>query len=366
LVSWRSILEKIVRDPASHFIYTRIPPERTTMKDTVELVEPDKCYFKIILSQMFIGYKRRLWQKRMPVVHAFPKFLGGNGTKELPVVIGPNKLLKDLDPNNLEKVIPINQIIVGPVPYFGNDVELVIALFASKTTNYAKEFFSLASSLSDLVPSMGIENALNFLKPMETGLASLLNLKEINLKIGLQDTFSSPTGGNEVVNPFRSGYSCVIAKKEEDIDTENLWLTERGLRVGSGKGKLLEKCDYFVFKIEKVPHRDWDGIKPLQDLWNDVLKMLETRNNDAIEKKFMEFSVALLLNSDLIQEDAEKAHKECRKNLDHKKKLLNIEKMPEVRKEEERVLEKEEELVPVLKRLLNPEIMKALKESSKE
>lgn len=299
---WRDVLTQMLKKPATHWIYEPIHPNRIKMKEEETLIEPNKSYVRVKLKQMFLGYQRIWVQNRMPVVHAFPRFLHAQGYLEIPVIIGPNRL-KNLEGQNVQRVVSLNQTVLGPVPYLGGDLELVIALFAAKTQNYADEFFDLLSSLSGILPGAELKTALGFLRPMEKGLENMLNLKDLTLQVGVQDTFSSPSSAN-VSNPLRSGYRVLIAKEQDDIDPKDLWLTERGLHLGkNGKpGELLTGCDYLVFQIEKLPARDWRELPTLSAAWEKVMDTVKISDGDEaiIDRAFKMFKWTLLGCGDLL------------------------------------------------------------------
>jgi hypothetical protein len=309
-MSWRDTFSQLIKKQSNHWIYERIPAARTTTGEEEKLLVPGKSYVRVKLIQMYLGYQRVWVQNRAPVVHSFTKFLSNQGYVEVPIVVGANRLKDDLDGQPLQRVVSLNQTVIGPVPYYGGDFELVIALFAAETKNYAEQFMNLLGSLSSLSVSTELTTALTLLRPIEHGLEQMLGLGDLSLQIGVQDTFSSSSGGN-VSNPLRTGYHALIAKEQIDPDARPLWLTERGLCSNdNGKpGELLTGCDYLVFRIEGLtgtkesPARDWRELQSLNLEWKKVEEAIGTGDEGAIDRAFQMFKWTLLGNGDLLMSD---------------------------------------------------------------
>jgi len=304
-MSLREALTNLVKSPASHFIYHKIPSEQL---DGVILDDPavlsDKVYIRIKLVQMFLGQDRVWTSTRAPVVHAFPRFLYHNGYEEVPVIIGPGKLKEALGDQPYQRMVSMNQTVIGPVPYLGGDLDVVIALFAFETKDYADEFLDLLDTISGVVPVTGLSTAITVIRPMEQGLKKMIDVGDLKLQIGVQDTFANPVNSG-AQNPLCSQYRCLIARQEEDLDPDRLWLTGSGLRLDrNGKpGELLKNCDYFVFKIEVLSYRDWREIKTLGALWNKVQEVISTGNRERIKEAFEQFKWSVLGCGDLLMSD---------------------------------------------------------------
>lgn len=304
-MSLREAFTNLVKSPANHSIYHKIPSgqlDGVVLDDPAIL--PDNVYIRIKLVQMFLGLDRVWTSARAPVVHAFPKFLHHNGYKEVPVVIGPGKLKEALGDQPYQRMVTMNQTVLGPIPYLGGDLDLVLALFAFETKDYADELLDLLDTVSSVVPVTGLSTAITIMRPMEQGLKKMIDAGNLKLQIGVHDTFANPVNPG-VLNPLCSQYHCVIARQEEDLDPNRLWLTGRGLRLDEdGKpGNLLKNCDYFVFKIEVLSHRDWREIETLGALWNKVQEVVSTGNRERIKEAFEQFKWSVLGCGDLLRSD---------------------------------------------------------------
>jgi len=310
-MSWRDKLEALMRKAAVHWVYTHIPHDRTTISFEDRPFDPGNSYVRLKLVQMFLGDERVWYQKRAPVVHALLRFLHQEGYYEMPVVLGPTRL-EDMQNQQLQRVIALNQTILGPVPYLGGDFEVFLALFAAKTQDYARTFLDLLGSISEVVPVSGLSIARGVLGPLQKGLEGILGLGDIELRLGIRDTFSRPKGGGHIGNPLRCGYWVLIAKEEKDLRPEELWITERGVcrGVGGKPGELLAGCDYLVFLVERLEIRDWRELPFLNISWLRVEKAIETGDEAAIDRAFNLFKWTLLGTGDLIPTDRFKVLKE--------------------------------------------------------
>src|SRR5690242_11064118 len=90
--------------------------------------EKDGAYYVIRLKEMFIRTSRKLWRKLYPVLHAFTQ----HGTAEENSVAGPGQL-KELGDARLDRIVNLNQLLAGPRPFTGNDLQMVVGLFSVPT-----------------------------------------------------------------------------------------------------------------------------------------------------------------------------------------------------------------------------------------
>ncbi len=299
-MTWSDLLSGILKKPAERWIYETIPKERTPSTEDPVPIMPDRSYLRVKLTHMYLEYERVWTQNRVPVVHAYPRFDSCQGRMDMPVIVGPSKL-KAEDGQHLHRVMTLNQTVLGPIPYIGGDLELILALFAAPTENYADDFFELLGDLSALVPSVGLKGVAAVIHPIENGLEKMAGLGD-TIQLGVQDTFSNPTAG-DVVNPLMSGYRVLVGHSEKEIDPHSLWVTHDGIRLdkNGAPGDLLTSCDYLVFRIECIAERDWRELDTLNSNWRRVETAVETcqGKTDGIETAFKMFGYDLIGCGDL-------------------------------------------------------------------
>src|SRR5271166_5620189 len=110
-------------------------------------------YLVMRLAEMFLRRTRVLWREFYPVVHAFVVHGDPAAPKTLATVAGPGQL-KDLDANNLERVIGLAYRLAGPLVYDGQDVEVLTGLYAVPSASGARALIETVSQLSGIIPAL--------------------------------------------------------------------------------------------------------------------------------------------------------------------------------------------------------------------
>ena len=287
---------------AEQCIYGKIPNDHVWPKIDQEVLEPDESYLRIWLNDMYLAHKRVLYQTRCPLVHAICRFNYASSQRDLRLVVGQGQS-ENLG-SALDRMVNLNYPLLGPVPYTGGDVELLMALVAMEVTDYGNQLLDVLGILSQLTGRGELKAALPFLHPLKKGAEGLFGMKGLKAHLVMHDTFSS---GNSSPNRLTSGYRVVMDKTEERIDPGTLWVRDGRLCSGPEleSAKPFKGSDYFLFYLERVSVRG-DDIPSIREAWDTAIEKAVQSNDQEVDLALSAFKETVLKSPDLIWNDREK------------------------------------------------------------
>jgi len=108
-MSYKDVLENLIYGKAAQRLYTPIPNDHVSPSIPAGEFEPDGCYLRVWLSDMYLAHKRELWRTCSPAVHLTCRFQYAGAVQELPLIIGPgqNKDLKSPRPCGQPELLPL-------------------------------------------------------------------------------------------------------------------------------------------------------------------------------------------------------------------------------------------------------------------
>ncbi len=236
---WRSL------DPA-HLI--GVPAPRS--------IEAGQAYYSIRLCEMYLAAARKLWRQIYPMVHCYSR----SGAVESHAIASPGQL-SDLGDANLDRIANLNLRLSGPTPCTGEEMSLLIGLYAIPSHDSAKALIDVVSAFAALDPT-AIGKAVSLSGLVKSGVESILGLDQATLHLGVRDSF------NPVSRPLQSGYFAGIAAPDQTIDINQLWVI--GGRLQKGKDAATSAPysdhDYMLLALERIDERDdWQQLPELQE-----------------------------------------------------------------------------------------------------
>lgn len=243
----------LFRTQGSRLLWRRLDDARVTGVPTGQPIEPDRAYFVVRLTEMYLGRSRTLWRKFYPMLHAFATV----GGMEEHAVVGPGAL-QELGEANLERVVNVNTRLFGPMPFRGGDVSILVGLYSIPGDDAAKALVVTVGQLAGLVGPAAIPS-MQVVDVLKAGVDSLLGLPNTTLRLGVRDTFYPD-------NRLRAGFHIGIGAPEEEVQFDRLWLHNGRLVKGDDPliARAYEDHDYIVLQIERRDHRgDWAGLPGL-------------------------------------------------------------------------------------------------------
>jgi len=202
-------------------------------------------YIEVRLKEMFLRTSRRLWRKFYPMLHAVTR----HGSVEEHSVAGPGQL-RELGDTNLDRLVNLNQRIAGPIPFTGEDVSIVIGLYAIPGADASK---ALVDTIGNVAQLARVAPAAPILEVLRGGIESIVGLSTATLQLGILDTFYRG-------NPLRPGTRVGVAAPHDEISFDRLWLHNGTLKRGDDQisATSYDQNDYMVLEITTPATReDW-------------------------------------------------------------------------------------------------------------
>ena len=262
-----------------------------------EPIAAEQTYIRIFLRSMRIVNVRNGLSKFYGTVHSYTAVPHLSGTKaEFNVLTTPSKL-KDIDAKSVDRVISLNQPLLGPIPYRGGDVEIEVGLFSIKSADLAGPYLSVLEKMSNVAGVSYFSLALPFVEPLKEGVNLLVGAQQDStLEIGLAQTFSKP----------ETGYFVVIGAPKGTFKVSDL-VVQKDYQLADQKGKALVDYPYMVICVEASARReDWYLIPELAAAYKDLQAQVKTGKLDRVEESFSVFRRMTLTSPDLLDNDADK------------------------------------------------------------
>lgn len=250
---WKNVATSWLKENAKKYITVGIPRERTVFpplgpgEDKVEepvQLKAYESYFRIWLSEMFLGKSVNWFQSQYPAVHATVnlKYGGRDGVLLSHVAKPPNEVAS--------KGVFMNYKLTDLLPFNGGTVEIAAALQALNGKNYLDSAIGILGSFSKLV-SVPLTPALSISEKISSGIRDLSGTTNGSTHLAFHDTYTS--GGAAGGNPFRTGYVAVVLAPVGTL-AEDQFSVDKGRLLYSGAA--FTGYDYLLLRIEGRKERD--------------------------------------------------------------------------------------------------------------
>src|SRR5829696_3133081 len=118
--------DAIFRRRAEDWTYSYLSEEQVPDEDKPKPMEPNSAYLSIILKSARVVDVRRGLSRLYGTVHSFASVPHlSAGSAEFQVVTAPEDL-RNVDASRIDRVVQLDQRLLGPVPYRGGTLELEV------------------------------------------------------------------------------------------------------------------------------------------------------------------------------------------------------------------------------------------------
>ena len=293
------LIDLLARKPTVSKCYCQIPPKNVLDEGFVtEKFAPDKAYFEIRLPEMFLRDKREYTREFIPLSVAMTEFLYSGDTRSIPFFVGNNLLQRIENYTGKEYIEYRNTRIVGPIPYSGDDVSLFIGLFRVQVSDLFKEFLSFVENIVDIFDVSQLSKYLNIIGSCSAGMAAMLGMKEVELRLGNRDSFTSRVGDSK---QFKQCYLAYINCPSGTLSPETLWVRDDQLFVGRDADSIvsLRDYDYCLVKINHLSQRDDYTKFPFHQLWLEARELIWSGKEQEADAKMAVLGQQMAVSSDL-------------------------------------------------------------------
>ena len=288
---WDSAWKTLAED----WVYGWLGPQQVRSSFPTGAVEANASYLNIFLKSARVVDVRKGLTTFYGVVHSFMKLPHRSlGTAEFNVVTTPDDL-KNVDAR-VDRVVQVNQRLLGPTPYVGGDLEIEVGLFSVPSSDLAAPYLSLLKSLSNAAGVAFMTSALPFAGPILEGVKLLTGGQGTTLEIGLSMTEPAP----------RQGYCVVMRAPKNAVPVSNLKLDPSDFRLLDSKGQPIAQYPYLVLEVQSSSKRDdWFQIPDLAKAYSRVQALYREGNDKDTEAALQMFRRVAKTCNDLLMEDAD-------------------------------------------------------------
>jgi hypothetical protein len=263
----RQFLDRLTRSPTTSKFYSPISYKNVLDENfSAKTFTLDQTYFEICLSEMFLRDKREYTRGFIPLSVAISEFLYDGNTRNIPFFVGNNLLQRIEDYIKGEYIEHENTRIVGPVPYAGDNVSLFVGLFRVQVSDLFKGFLSFAENICNFLDVSQVSKYVDIAGLFSSNLQTLLGMREMELRLGRRNTYTSKEGDS---HQFKPCYLAYINCPERALSSDDLYVQEAKLFTGKDKDSItpLRDFDYCLVKIDHLVHRDDYTKFPFHELW---------------------------------------------------------------------------------------------------
>jgi hypothetical protein len=308
-----------------HLYWRRVDDDHVLPKGEAQSIAAGEAYFVLRLKEMYLRHSRKLWRKFYPVMHAYCL----HGVAEEFAVADPGHL-GDIDKANLDRALILNQRLVGPIPFTGEDVAMQVGLYSVPSGDLLQPLLPVFSQLTSL-GGPALAQVPQLLDIVKGGVDTLVGARTTSLRIGVRDTFYAG-------QPLAAGFYIGIAARGRDVEQLVPWISSGRFIVGDDPGIAGPYVghDYLVVEVERLDHRlDWPrlpGIAAFEVEFSSVLAQKGLPPDDMrkqAEEVWTALRKELRQSRFLTQRDQERIANDVR--TDVLRRLRELENPPEFR-----------------------------------
>jgi hypothetical protein len=184
--------------------------------------QAEQDYLSIVLKSARVVDVRKGFTTFFGTVHSYIRLPHrSNGLAEFNVVTTPGAL-KNVDATGIDRVLQLNQRLLGPVPYVGGDLEIEVGLFSVASANLAGPYLALLENLSKTAGVASVGAALPFAAPIVEGMKLLTSSeRDVALEVGLATMQPVP----------KLGYCAVVRAPKATLDVRKLQIDDADFRL---------------------------------------------------------------------------------------------------------------------------------------
>jgi hypothetical protein len=142
-------------------------------------IVPGEEYIQIRVKSMRISHPRIGGKIFHGAIFGSVSLTSASGESTFKIADTPNRL-QNLDGRNVNKIIELDQSIIGPIPYRGADIKVELGLFSVFSTNLTDPFLTAVTDLANVAGVKSIDQAVPFVKPIDNFVHLLLGADQNN------------------------------------------------------------------------------------------------------------------------------------------------------------------------------------------
>jgi hypothetical protein len=193
-MGFRRLLDRVLARQAEGIVAVPVPSVASLAAPAPGFV-PNEVYLEVRIRQMWLTNERELWREYQPFGAVVTEFIRQGQRVAIPSVLGSAELTRRFNIIGADDAVEFGNIrVAGPVPYEGDDVSLLLALFRVKTADLLIRSLTLIEDVAGVVGFSGLAAAAPLASALIRGIESCLDAKDAELRVGAYCSWSSPSG----------------------------------------------------------------------------------------------------------------------------------------------------------------------------
>lgn len=279
------------------------------------------------MRQMWLADERKLWRTFQPYLAVVADFIQSGERRTQPALLGSSELHKSQALIKDKDAIEFRNIrVVGPIPYEGDNVELLITLFRVETANWLARTLDAVEGIATAVSAGGLLAAKPVADTIVAAVTRFLGEDSLELRCGQYRGWSraeDPTSpGPNDLRPM----NYVVMNRPPD-GTEEAMAAKFTVRDGrlhavgaDGKVEPYTDHDYVLIGVEARKLRDDYKKLPFYKLWLETKQRLDEGDAAGAERCWRK-TLGAIYSDELTRPQQRKLAKEY---LDYYKELSTL------------------------------------------
>jgi len=251
---------------------------------------PDGVYLEVTVRQIWLTEERRLWREFQPFLAVVTDFIHQGEPRSLPALLGAGELSGKLALIEKEDAIEIRNIrVAGPIPYEGDNVSILVALFRTETKNWLNKTLGAVEQIAGALAPGSLIAWKPVADSVISALTRFLDEEALELRCGQYQGWSrAEDPDNPGPNDLRPMHLVVMRKPMSDGEP-GAGFTVRDGRLHSieaGKAKPYTAHDFVLLGIEPRLKRDDYKKLDFYKYWQATRDCLRAGETDVAEREW--------------------------------------------------------------------------------
>jgi hypothetical protein len=300
-----NLMDKIDHTPAMRQARIDFPEDRVDDRAAVgKVLMEDKCYFNIIINEMFLKDRRKKTRRVDPMVLSLTEFIHDNNHYTVPNVLGRSVLRGHFTENIRDEGIVIsNALVAGPYPYRGGTLKTTIVLCEIEREDYANKMLNIVEQAAGIVPAAAhLTTYMKLAGMLYDGFLGILGSDGTYPIVGNQKSTNPDVG-----IPLVSGYYALINRDESELDEGTFFVVNRRLVRGKdmASAKPYRDADFVLYSIVPSTERTDEDQFSFFPTWKEARKLAASLDAESWKSAWVRYFIcreAIMSSPDLIEE----------------------------------------------------------------
>jgi hypothetical protein len=229
--------------------------------------EPNEVYLEVRVRQIWLANERELWREFQPFAAIVAEFTQSGERRTLPTLLGSSQLGSKLSLVSDKDAIEIRNLrVLGPVPYEGEDLSLLIALFRTQARNWLTDTINVIATVAEAISAPGIGLVRPAVDAIVEAITGFLGQEGIELRCGQYQSWSrAEDSGNPSATDLTPMHYVVMRRPagSGDLDPARDFAVRGGRLYRRDGRELVPYTDHDFVLLSIEPHRLRDDYKRL-------------------------------------------------------------------------------------------------------